>query len=80
MAMQQLNWEPTHAGIIPLSDAMLAVIKKRLLARDYKITLTEKHISYLEGVADAGIADATALMAAIKEHKEIDLTIIDLEP
>jgi len=59
---------------------MLAVVKKRLLSKDYKATLTEKDIPYLEGVADAGIADAIALIAGIKEHKEIDLTIVDLEP
>lgn len=80
MSLQELRWEPTHAGVIVLSPELLAVVKKRLLTRDYKVTVTEKDLPYLQGVADAGIADATALIAAIKEHKEIDLTIIDLEP
>ena len=77
---QQLRWEPTHAGVISLSPEMLAVVKKRLLTRDYEVSLTEKDLPYLEGVADAGIEDAAALIVAVKEHKEIDLTIIDLEP
>jgi|TARA_Y100000310_G_scaffold269827_1_gene283299 hypothetical protein len=80
MAKQQLRWKPTHAGIVELPDELLAVIKKGLLKQGYKLVLTEANMLYLQGVADAGIDGAAELIAAIKKHKEIDLTIIDLEP
>ena len=80
MATQQLRWELTHAGVVELPDELLIVIKKRLLTQGYKMVLTDQNILYLQGIADAGIAGAEDLIAAIQEHKEVDLTIIDLEP
>jgi len=80
MAKQQLRWEPTHKDVTILSDETLAAVKKRLVSTGYEKHLTEADIPYLKGLADAGIAEANDLIAAIKQYKEIDLSIIDLEP
>lgn len=70
-----LYWKPKNIGS-SLPDELKRVILKRYenLTHD-KRTLDVNDLDYLEGLQDAEVAGAKALVMAIKKHGSIEISI-----
>lgn len=68
-----LYWKPISTDEYGVSDHLRNILRKHCDQVCVFTTLDQSDISYLQGLADAGIADATNLMAAIREYGEIQL-------
>jgi len=74
-----LHWKPIHpkeSGT--LSDELRWKLGKKLCGTDgsigYPTVVDISLIPYLEGLADAGIKDASLLIGIIRQHSEVELT------
>ncbi len=60
-------WEPAFRPTKRLSDAMKYALRKRF-GEPVHVQMSEQHVSYLNGLADAGIEGAEDLIAAIEKY------------
>jgi hypothetical protein len=67
-----LYWEPVQREEEWLPDELKYVLQKRV-GGTVDTVMSERDIPYLEGLRDAGVSGADALIEAIKKHDRVSV-------
>lgn len=68
-----LKWEPSKRKSQSLPDALKFVLRDKGGVTSERTIFGRGNISYLRGLADAGVEGAQELIDAIDKHEEVEL-------
>ena len=68
-----LYWKPISHEAHHVNTELKYILEKRFIAMP--AVLNHEHVSYLEGLKDAGVKGADELIEAIEKHEQIEISL-----